>query len=131
MCGRAVLALGELRLLAGLLQTVLLALDHTGVAAQVAGALELAAVLVAGLEQRTGDAVTQRAGLAGDAAAVALRDDVEATRGLGDLERRLDEVDESLAAEELRAPVFLLTVMMPVPGTRRTRATEVLRRPVP
>ena len=77
--------------LAGLLQAVLLALDHTRVAAQEAGALELAAVLVAGLEQRTGDAVAQRAGLAGDAAAVDRGDDVEATDGLGDLERLLDE----------------------------------------
>ena len=46
----------------GGLQTVLLALHHTGVAREVAGLLELAAV-VASSQQRTGDAVTQRAGL--------------------------------------------------------------------
>ena len=77
-CGLPLLALGELRLLAGLLQTVLLALDHTGVATQVAGALQLGTVLVASLQQCTSNTVTQRTGLAGRAAAVALEQEMSA-----------------------------------------------------
>src|SRR4051794_2152752 len=70
------LTLGELRPLAGLLQAGLLALLHPRVAGEEAAALELAAQVGVGLEQRPGDAVAQGAGLGGHAAAVDAGDDV-------------------------------------------------------
>ena len=123
------LALGELRALAGLLQTVLLALHHTGVAREVAGLLELGAV-VAGRKQGAGDAVSQGAGLALDAAAVDAGDDVEVIHRVRHLERRERVVHQRLAAEVLQGLAAVM-VTLPVPGTRRTRATAFLRRPVP
>lgn len=54
---KRILALGELRALAGLLETVLLALDRTRVSREQASLLELGAIL-ARLEQGAGDAKT-------------------------------------------------------------------------
>src|ERR1700693_4852641 len=69
-------ALGELRTLARLLQTGLLALLRARVARQEASALELASQVGIRLQQRARDAVAQRSGLRGDAAAVKARDHV-------------------------------------------------------
>src|SRR3954447_25275379 len=84
------LALGELRPLAGLLEAGLLALLDARVARQEAAALELAAQVRVGLEHRAPDAVAQRAGLGGHAAAVNARDDVHARLVADGLERLAD-----------------------------------------
>ena len=60
---RCALALAELRALAGFLQAVLLALDHTGVAREETGLLELGTI-IAGIQEGAADAVAQSAGLA-------------------------------------------------------------------
>src|SRR5262249_53932707 len=73
----AELPLGVLRRLAGLLQTVLLALLDPGVAGQEASPLKYRAVLRVDQDQRPGDAQPQRPRLAGDAAAGDPGDDVE------------------------------------------------------
>src|SRR5215213_6016741 len=70
------LALRELRALAGLLQAGLLALLHARVAREEAALLELGAKVRIGLQQHTGDPVAQRAGLRADAAAVHAGHDV-------------------------------------------------------
>src|SRR5690349_14648871 len=67
---RGRLALAELRSLAGLVQPGLLPLDHAGVAREVALALERHAKVGIRLHERTCDAVADRAGLAGQPAAV-------------------------------------------------------------
>src|SRR4051812_5918320 len=72
------LALRELRPLTGLLEAGLLALDLARVAREVAAALELGTQGRLGLDERTGDAVTQRSGLGRDAAAVDTGDYVHA-----------------------------------------------------
>src|SRR5947209_13261015 len=83
-------ALGELRPLAGLLQAGLLALLGARVAREEAAALELAAQIGVGLQQRARDAVTQRPGLGGDAASVHARDDVHALLVAHRLQRLAD-----------------------------------------
>src|SRR4051794_38834546 len=72
------LALRELRALARLLETGLLALLHARVAREEAAALELGAQGRIGLDQRAGDAVSQRPGLGRHAAAVDAGHDVHA-----------------------------------------------------
>ena len=67
--GSSLLSLRELRSAAGGLEAVLLALLHSGVAGQEPGFLEGGAVGGIHLQQGAGDAVTDGAGLAGDAAA--------------------------------------------------------------
>src|SRR5450830_127753 len=62
------LALGELRRLACLVQAGFLALDDASIAGQVTGALERNTQLGIGLDQRAGDAVPERARLAAPAA---------------------------------------------------------------
>src|SRR3954449_6400951 len=64
------LSLGELRRLACLVQAGLLALDLAGVAREIALALQWNAQLRIRLDERAGDAVANRAGLAGEAASV-------------------------------------------------------------
>src|SRR5687768_12299258 len=87
-------ALREMRRLAGLVQTGLLALDDAGVTAEQAGLLGERAV---GVEVDrvvgAGHAQAQRAGLAGDATAVDAGDDVEATL---EVRRREGLVDDLL-----------------------------------
>src|SRR4051794_17377908 len=94
------LALGELRPLAGLLEAGLLALLDARVARQEAAALELAAQVWVGLEQRAADPVAQRAGLGGDAAALHAGHDVHAVRVADRLERLADVALERRAREE-------------------------------
>ena len=92
------LALGELRALAGLLQTVLLALDGAGVTGEEAGALELGTV-VASIKEGASNAKAQGAGLAVDAATVALGDDVKVTSGVGHVKGSEGVVNELLTAK--------------------------------
>src|SRR3954447_26819750 len=94
------LALGELRPLAGLLEAGLLALLDARVARQEAAALELAAQVRIGVEQRAADAVAQRARLRGDAAALHAGHDVHAVRVADRLERLADVALEGRAREE-------------------------------
>src|SRR6478735_4982668 len=80
-------ALRELEAAAGLGLTELLTLDDTRVAGQEAFLLERAAKLRLVVGQRLGEAVTNRAGLAGETAAVNVDGDVVLAFALGDLER--------------------------------------------
>ena len=75
--------LGDLRRAASCLQAVLLSFLHSRVTGQQAGSLQGRTVAVLNLEQRTGDAVTDRAGLAGHAAAGHGGCDVELAQGIG------------------------------------------------
>src|SRR6266540_512682 len=84
-------ALGVLRSLAGLLEAVLLALDHAGVAGEETALLQLGPQLDVELDQGPGDAVAQRAGLPGDTAAVEAGDDVVALQRVGDPQRLGDD----------------------------------------
>src|SRR4051794_38164054 len=106
------LALRELRPLAGLLEAGLLALLRACVTREEAAALELAAQVRIGLQQRTRDAVAQCAGLRRDTAAVQLRDHVHARLVADRLERLADvalqrgtreEVVERLAVDRVLA----------------------------
>src|SRR5512133_204435 len=94
------LALAELRTLARLLEAGLLALLHARVAREEAAALELAAQVRVGFQQGAADAVAQRAGLRGDAAAVHARDDVHARLVADGLERLADGALQGRAREE-------------------------------
>src|SRR4051794_36805153 len=95
----AALTLAELRALARLLQAGLLAFLGPGVAREEASALELATQVGVGLEQRARDAVTQRAGLRGDAAAVHAGDDVHAVLVADGLQRLADRALQGGARE--------------------------------
>src|SRR3954465_3761430 len=81
------LALGELRPLAGLLETGLLPLLDARVAGQEAAALELQAQARIGFHGRPGDPVPQRSGLGRDPAALDTRHHVEAALVARRLER--------------------------------------------
>ena len=96
------LALRELRTLTSLLQAVLLALNHTGVAREVASLLQLCTV-VASLEKSASDAVAKSASLAGYAAAIAASDYVEVTLSVGYDERSGCLVAKRLSSEALNA----------------------------
>src|SRR5436190_21053739 len=94
-------ALRELRPLAGLLETRLLALDLAVVAGQEALALQLGAQVLVDADQRARDPVAERAGLPRDAAAVDARADVVGRIGAGDLQRRGRDRAQRLAGEVL------------------------------
>src|SRR5690606_28491451 len=78
---------------------VLLALDLTRVAREVAELLQLAAQALVGLHQRARDAVTDGAGLAREAPAAHRREDVVRALGLGRLEGLLHDHAQHLALE--------------------------------
>src|SRR6185369_10153647 len=100
-CGRLQSsALRELRTLTGLLEDGLLALLHASVARQEAAALELGAEVRIGLQQCARDAVPQRAGLRGHAAAVHRGDHVHARLVAHGLERLADRPLQRRAREE-------------------------------
>src|SRR6202000_696147 len=80
-------ALAELRLLTGLLEAGLATLLDPRVTGEEAAALEVAAQLGVDLGQRLGDAVADRPGLAGDAAAVDADADVDVALVAGDRQR--------------------------------------------
>src|SRR5947209_3771294 len=94
-------ALGELRPLARLLQARLLALLGARVAREEAAALELAAQVGVGLQQRARDAVAQRSRLGRDPAAVQAGDDVHALLVADGLERLTDVAPERGSGEVL------------------------------
>src|SRR3954451_2010236 len=93
-------ALRVLRRLAGLLQTGLLALDDAGVTREQPGLLERGAVgLLVDRVEAPGHTEAQRAGLAGDAAAVDAGDDVEAALELEGAERLVHDLLVQLVGE--------------------------------
>ena len=124
------LPLRELRPLAGLLQAGLLALDLARVAGEEALALERDARFGIGLDERPGDPVTQRAGLAGDAAAVQPGAEIEPSLEPGDASGASATVRSASRGKYSSSGRPLIQVD-PSPGRRITRATEVLRLPVP
>jgi len=83
----AVLALGELRTLAGLVQTDLLTLDGTGVSGQEAGFAKRAMKLVVIGIQGTGDTVTNGASLTGGATTTDGDLDVDLVAHCGNVQR--------------------------------------------
>ena len=98
--GKSVLlSLGELGCTASALETVLLSLGHSRVSGQEACLLERGAELRIILKERSGDTVTDSAGLAGDTAAVDAADDVELFTRAGEFERLADNELESLKSE--------------------------------
>ena len=74
------LALAELEAATGALASGLFALFDARVAGQVAQLAQDGPIVRVGFDQGLGDAVAQRAGLAGDAAAEGLRPDIETCR---------------------------------------------------
>src|SRR6476619_3347087 len=93
-------ALAVLGSLAGLLEAGLLALDDAGVTREQPGLLQRRAVgLHVDRVERTGHAQAQRAGLAGDAAAVDAGDDVEAAHQVGVHEGLVDDLLVQLVRE--------------------------------
>src|SRR3990170_3443323 len=83
-------ALRVLRRLAGSLEAVLLALLHPRVAGEEAGLAKGQAAFRIELEESTGEAVPDRAGLTRDPATLDLDDRVELALGSGDPERQAD-----------------------------------------
>ena len=98
--GDKTLALGELGSAAGLLEAVLLALDHASIARKETGLLEVSTV-VASVQKSASDAQAQSAGLTRDAAAIAQSDNVELTGGVGHLEGSKGVLNELMTAEIL------------------------------
>ena len=88
------LSLGELGSAAGGFEAVLLSFLHSGVAGQEAGGLEGCAVLCVDAEECAGNAMTDSAGLAGNAAALDGADDVDLADGVG--------ADQGLTDDELQ-----------------------------
>ena len=78
------LSLAELRSATSGFEAVLLALLHSGVAGQETGLLQNGTHLIAVLQQRTGNTVTDSAGLAGNAAACYGADNIKLTQGIGE-----------------------------------------------
>ena len=93
------LSLGELGRATSGFETVLLSFLHTRVSREETGLLEKRAVGVVGEEKRTGNAVTDRAGLTGDAAAFDVGDDVIFANSVGNAERLVDNELEGFQAE--------------------------------
>src|SRR5882757_3388450 len=92
-------ALAVLGRLAGLLQAVLLTFGGPCVPGEEAGGLERRTVVRVQLDQRPGNAQAQRAGLAGDAAAVQGGQHVVVLHPLGDHQRLLDQLLVHLVRE--------------------------------
>src|SRR5690606_24854341 len=94
-------ALRELGSAAGLAEADLLAFDLARIARHIAGVAQRLAQCFVVLDQRTGQAMANRAGLAGDAAALDRDVDVEITVQAHGLERLAHDHTRRLAAEEL------------------------------
>src|ERR1700755_3225087 len=92
-------ALRVLRRLAGLLESVLLALDGTRVTGQEAGLLQGGSFLGLNQDQRAGDRQAQRACLPGWAATVEVGVDVEAVHPVHGDQRSLDQLLMHLVGE--------------------------------
>ena len=84
------LSLGELACATCGFETVLLSFLHTRVSREEACLLEKRAVRIVSEEERTGYAVTDRACLTGDAAALYVGNDVVLAYGVGNAERLID-----------------------------------------
>src|SRR5688500_433830 len=110
------LALAELKPLASLRTTRLLALDRAGVARQEAEIAELPTVRLIDLEQRTRRRESKRARLARHAAALDLRLHVVTAKRVGRAEWLLDRGDERRAREVVPERA---AVDFPLPRTRR------------
>src|ERR1700694_1304982 len=108
----AALALRELRSLAGLVEPGLFALDLACIACQIPLALQRHTQLRIGVDEGAGDAVPDRAGMAARTAAL----------GAG---------ARCVARGKYSSRVLPFTQLVPSPGRRITRATDVLRLPVP
>src|SRR5687768_16452049 len=93
------LALGELEARPGALLAVLLALLHARIAREETSLLEPLAQLEVEDLERTGDPVTNRAGLAARTAAVHRDDDVELVDRLRQRQRLLDDHLENFIAK--------------------------------
>ena len=136
MCGfesqsRAQLTLRELRATASTAETWLLAFFHTRIARQEALLAELGVQVAVVLHQGAGNALHAGAGLARAAAAV----NAESLRPRF-RERPRDPAERATALRSCctlkkSSSGRLLIVSLPLPSRMRTRATEVLRRPVP
>src|ERR1700694_1339024 len=100
-CGGSTLPLGVLRCLPGSLEAVLLAFLLSRVAGEQPCRLECGAQLGVGSNERSGDPVTHRARLPGDAAAADLDRHLETAGGLGEPERLGDHRLQVTAAEVL------------------------------
>ncbi len=124
------LSLGELEACASALLAVLLALLTTRVAGNEAFCLERLAELGVEFHEGACDAELDGVGLAHDAATLDGGDDVEGLADVGDAERALGGC-ALLSGDEVDVRLLPLTVNLPLPGRRKTRAIELLRRPVP
>ena len=93
------LSLGELGSATCGLQTVLLSLLHSGVAGHEAGGLQGSAVLGVQQNQSAGDAVTDSAGLAGNAAACDGDNDVNLAQQVGGDQGLTDDQLQGLQTE--------------------------------
>ena len=95
------LSLGELTCATCGFETVLLSFLHTRVSCEEACLLEKRAVRIVSEEERTGYAVTDRACLTGDAAALYVGNDVVLAYGVGNAERLIDNELEGFKTEIL------------------------------
>ena len=96
---RSRLSLGELGSATCGLQTVLLSFLHSGVAGQETGGLQGSAVLGVDGQQGAGDAVTDSAGLAGNAAAGDGDNDVNLAQHVGGDQGLTDDQLQGLQTE--------------------------------
>ena len=94
-------ALGELRCATGCFQTVLLSLLHSGVTGQETSGLQSSAEFRIDLKQGAGNAVTDCAGLTGNAAACNGADDVNGTQSLGSNQRLTNDQLQGVQTEIL------------------------------
>ena len=93
------LSLGELGGAAGCFETVLFALLHSGVTGKEAGLLKGRTVLLVDAQKGSGDAMTDGAGLAGNAAAEDGNYNVEAAGGSGELQGLTDDELKGIETE--------------------------------
>ena len=112
------------------LQDIILALAFTRIAREEALRFQLRTQVGVELKQGAGNAVADGAGLAVGAAAGDVDADVQFVRRAGDGQRLSDRVRRVSAGNRFQT-ARPLTVILPVPVARRTRAMAVLRRPVP
>src|SRR4051812_32681188 len=100
-CGTIALALGVLRSAACFATSDLLTLHLAGVAGDESGVAQLFAQGLIVFHERTGNSVTDGAGLTGDATAVDLHREIKPGRQLHRLEGLTDDHPTRLATEEL------------------------------
>ena len=112
------------------MQAGLLALDLACVAREVALPLEQDAEVRVHLDERAGDAVANGAGLAGRPAAVHAHAQVVLALELGTFSGELT-ITRWMSRGKYSSIVLPLIQVLPSPGRRITRATDVLRFPVP